>query len=94
MAYRVSQSPLIHHSSYEASGGDDISMADVPHTDLKISQHDLRVWVRSDVGLMNSVDKGWECALVDQGAELRPALREGVDKPQSRFKRGEGSCVR
>jgi hypothetical protein len=68
-------------------------MADVPHTDLEVSQDDLRVWVRSDVGLMNSVDESWECALVDQGAELRSALREGVDEPQSRFKRGEGSCV-
>ena len=81
MAYRVSQSPLIHHSSHEPSGSDNISMADVPHTDLEVSQDDLRVWVRSDVGLMNGVDESWECALVDQGAELGPALRKGVDKP-------------
>ena len=81
MAYRVSKSPLIHHGSHEASGGDNISMADVPHTDLEVSQDDLRVWMRSDIGLMNSVDESWECALVDQGAELRSALREGVDEP-------------
>lgn len=84
---------MIHHSSYEASGGDDISMADVPHTDLEVCQHDLRVWMRSDVGLMNSVDESWECTLVDQRAELRSALREGVNEPQSRFQGGEGSCV-
>lgn len=65
MAYRVSQAPLIHHSSYKASGSDDISVADVPHTDLEVCQHDLRMWMRSDIGLMNSVDESWECALVD-----------------------------
>ena len=48
--------------------------------------------MRSDVSLMYSGDEGWECAFVDQSAELWSALRERVDQPQSRFQRGEGSC--